>query len=127
MDDQRVWAFEESLWTADAEHYQRSIDDQCLMVLPTPPFVLTGQQAIDAVKSTPRWSEVEFSQQRISRPQVGLIVSAYEVHASKSSGESFEAYCTTTYRRLAHEDWRVVQHQQMVPPSDHLGSSHTAS
>ena len=33
-------AFEESLWTADATHYRESIDEQCLMVLPKPPFVM---------------------------------------------------------------------------------------
>ena len=27
MDDQRVWGIEESLWTADPQHYAESIDD----------------------------------------------------------------------------------------------------
>jgi hypothetical protein len=26
--------------------------------------------------------------------------------------ETYEAHCTSTYRRLSHEEWRVVQHQQ---------------
>ena len=54
MQDARVWEFEESLWTGNAEHYRDSIDPQCLMVLPEPPFVMAGQQAIDAVSDTPR-------------------------------------------------------------------------
>ena len=62
MDDDRVWSFEESLWTADTEHYSDSIDDECLMVLPTPPFVMSGAQAIEAVASTPRWSSVELTE-----------------------------------------------------------------
>ena len=49
MNDDRVWSFEESLWTGDAQHYHELIDDECLMVLPEPPYVLTGQQAIEAV------------------------------------------------------------------------------
>jgi hypothetical protein len=111
MDDERVWAFERDLWIGDPALYEQAIDAECLMVLPAPPFVVTGAQAIEAVKSTPRWSEVNFSDQGVARPQEGLVVAAYTVRVSKP-GESFQAHCTTTYRRLAHEDWRVVQHQQ---------------
>ena len=114
MDDDRVWAFEESLWTADSEHYREAIDDACLMVLPTPPFVQAGGQAIQAVIDTPRWSEVTLSEKHVSRPEEGLIVVAYRAHA-KRGDEGYEAHCTSTYRRLSHEQWRVVQHQQTPP------------
>ena len=40
MDDDRVWSFEKSLWTGDADHYRELVDAECLMVLPTPPFWL---------------------------------------------------------------------------------------
>ena len=115
MDDDRVWAFEESLWTADAEHYRKSIDDECLMVLPAPPFVFSGEQSIKAVSETPRWSRVELSERRVSRPQEGLIVVAYRARAEREGSGGYEAHCTSTYRRLEHEEWRVVQHQQTPP------------
>lgn len=116
MEDGRVWAFEESLWTGDAENHREKIDDECLMALPTKPFVFTGQQAIEAVSNTPRWSEVRFSDQQIARPQEGLIVIAYAAEARRD-GEVYQAYCTSTYRRLSHEEWRVVQHTQVLPPT----------
>lgn len=111
MDDDRVWNFEKSLWTADAEHYRASIDEQCLMVLPAPPYVVGGGQAVDAVAATPRWTEVAFEAQRVTRPEEGLIVVAYRVKASRGD-EHYDAHCTSTYRRRGHEDWQVVQHQQ---------------
>lgn len=115
MDDQRVWAFEESLWTATPEHYQESIDgDNYVLVVPTHPHVLSGQAAIEAVKSTPRWSKVAFSDQRVTRPQEGLICVAYKVEAEKEA-ERYTAYCSSVYRRLGHDDWKVVQHQQTPP------------
>ncbi|WP_260596808.1 nuclear transport factor 2 family protein [Sphingomonas endolithica] len=114
MDDDRVWAFEESLWTADAEHYRASIDAQCLMVLPNPPFVLSGDEAVAAVSATPRWSSVELTERRVARPEEGLIVVAYHVKAARDD-EAYEAHCTSTYRRRGHEDWQVVQHQQTPP------------
>lgn len=116
MDDARIWSFEESLWTGDADHYRESIDAEAVMVVPSHPFVLTGAEAAAAVSETPRWTEAVFTEQQVMRPQEGLIVIGYEVRASRSGGERYHAYCTTTYRRLAHEEWQVVQHQQTVPP-----------
>jgi hypothetical protein len=113
MDDERIRQFETALWVGGEEVYRRSIADECLMVLPEPPFVLSGEEAIAAVSRTPRWSEVELADLRIVRPHEGLIVIAYAVTASRG-GETFAANCTSTYVRIAHEDWRVVQHQQSV-------------
>ena len=114
MEDSRVWSFEKSLWTGDAEHYQHCVDECVVMVLPTPPFVFHGQAAIDAVKDTPRWDEVTFTDGSISRPQEGLITVAYKAEAARGE-EHYTAYCTSTYRWLSHENWRVVQHQQTPP------------
>lgn len=111
MDDERVWSFEESLWTGGADHYRELVDDACLMALPQPPHILGGDQAIAAVADTPRWSSAAFEDGRIARPQEGLIVIAYSVKATKGD-ETYEAHCTSTYRRLSHGVWRVVQHQQ---------------
>ena len=115
MDDDRIWTFEESLWTADPAHYRESIDDAYLLVVPSAPFVFSGQKAIDTVSSTPRWSKVDLSERHVSRPQEGMIVIAYKARAEREGHAPYEAYCTSTYRRLAHEQWRVVQHQQTPP------------
>ena len=115
MEDDRVWASEQGLWTGDAKHYRDMIDESCVMVVPEPPFVLEGSEAIDAVADTPRWSQVEISDGHIVRPQEGLIVVAYQAEASREGQQPYTAHCTTTYRRLAHDEWRVVQHQQTPP------------
>lgn len=111
MDDDRVWAFETSLWTGDAEHYRELIDEECAMVIPTAPFICQGADAIEAVAATPRWTDVKISEGHILRPQDGLIVIAYHARAERDESR-YEARCTSTYRRLGHDDWRVVQHQQ---------------
>lgn len=116
MDDDRIWRFEESLWTGDADRYRELIDDECVMVVPEKPFVFKAQAAIEAVADTPRWSSVSFSEQQVMRPQEGLITIAYKAEAKRDGGQGYVAYCTTTMRRLEHEVWRVVQHQQTLPP-----------
>jgi hypothetical protein len=115
MEDERIWSFEESLWVGDAEHYRTLIDEECLMVLPQPPFVMSGQQAVDAVSDTPRWSRVNLSERQVARPQEGLIIIAYKARAEREGVAPYEAHCTSTLRRLAHDEWRVVQHQQTPP------------
>jgi len=114
MEDARIWEFEESLWTEGRENYQAKIDDECLMVLPQPPFVYKSKDAVDAVSDTPRWERAELTERQVMRPQEGLIVIAYRAQASRGD-ESYEAHCTTTMRRLSHDEWRVVQHQQTPP------------
>lgn len=85
------------------------------MVLPAPPHVLAGREAIEAVSDTPRWTRVELTDRQVQRPQEGLIVIAYKAHAERDGIAPYTAFCTSTYRRLGHEDWRVVQHQQTPP------------
>jgi hypothetical protein len=114
MEDARIWEFEQSLWTEGRENYQAKVDDQVVMVLPQPPYVYTGQAAIDAVSGTPVWERAELSERQVMRPQEGLIVIAYRARASKGE-ETYEAHCTSTLRRIAHEEWTVVQHQQTPP------------
>ena len=115
MDDERIWGSEEGLWTGSPENYHATIDEQCLMVLPAKPFIVTGQQAADAVSSTPRWTKVALTDRQVARPQEGLIVIAYTARAEREGARAYEAHCTTVYRRLEHDKWRVVQHQQTPP------------
>lgn len=115
MDDGRVWTFEESLWKADAQHYRESIDGSCLMVVPAPPYVLVGMAAADAVADTPRWETTAFSDTQIARPQDGIIVIAYKIDATRGQ-ETYVAHCSSVYQRIAHEEWKVIQHQQTPLP-----------
>ncbi|RJE78567.1 DUF4440 domain-containing protein [Paracoccus sp. JM45] len=113
MDDNRVWNFEESLWQASEDRYHERIDPECVMALSHAPFLFHGEAAVRAVTGTPDWDEVEFLNRQISRPQEGLIVVGYEIRAKK--GETiFEAACTSVYRRIEPEEWRVVQHAQVA-------------
>lgn len=117
MEDARIWEFEESLWTGDAEHYRELIDDECTMVLPAEPHIMTGEQAIEAVANTPRWTNVDLSERSVMRPEEGLIVIGYHAEASNDDGEAYKAWCSSTLRRLSHDEWRVVQHSQSLAPT----------
>jgi hypothetical protein len=112
MDDEQIWAFEDSLWRADEAHYRASIDDACLMIVAAPPYVMTGEAAVEAVSQTRRWEKAAFSENRISRPGEGLIVIAYRLMAEKPGTEPYDARCTSTYLQGDNGNWTVIQHQQ---------------
>lgn len=116
VDDNSIWEFERSLWTGSAEHYRDSIADDCLMVIPKPPYVMSGVKAIEAVSDTPRWSKLDLDEQRIERVGDDIIVIAYKAEANRDGAEPYIAYCTSTYSRGAGGTWQVVQHQQTPPP-----------
>lgn len=112
MEDQRAWSLEESLWTGEPSLIPAVIDRECLMVIPTPPHILSADVAVGAMTDAPRFSQVRFGNAQISRPEKGLIVLAYTAHARRAGDEPYVAHCTSTWRRLRHQDWRLVQHQQ---------------
>ena len=111
MEDERIWTFEEELWLGGGDVYRERVSDDCLMALPAEPYLFGGKEATDAVEHTPRWDKVDFTETRVSRPQEGLIVIAYQVEAHNPD-KTYRALCTSTLRRLSHEKWDVVQHQQ---------------
>jgi hypothetical protein len=115
MDDFRIWGSEELLWTGSPQNYAATIDEECLMVLPTAPFIVAGRQPIDTVSQTPRWDSISLTDRRVSRPQEGLIVIAYWARAERPGEQTYEAHCTTVYRRIHHDRWHVIQHQQTPP------------
>lgn len=38
MDDNRLWSFEQSLWTEGSDNYREKVDREVVMILPRPPF-----------------------------------------------------------------------------------------
>ena len=113
MDDDRLWGFEQSPWIEGADNYREKVDPAVIMILPRPPFVFVGEDAVGAVADTPTWDRAELTDRSVSRPQEGLIVVGYRVRAAKDGDAGYEAWCTSTIRRIEHEVWRVVQHQQL--------------
>ena len=111
MNDDRIWEFERELWLGGGDVYRKNVAEDCVMALPAEPFLYDHGAATAAVEKTPRWDEVEFADTQVTRPEEGLIVIGYRAKA-KSGDRDYHALCTSVLRRLNHEDWVVVQHQQ---------------
>lgn len=111
MEDNRIWEFERELWLGGGDVYETRVAKDCIMALPAEPYLFDHGAATRAVEATPRWSEVDFADTRVSRPEEGLIIIGYRVRARRDD-KDYRALCTSTLQRLGHEEWVVVQHQQ---------------
>ncbi|MGB7405446.1 MAG: nuclear transport factor 2 family protein [Pacificimonas sp.] len=109
-----IWNIEQDLWTGDASTYRRFVADDCLMVLPEQPHLMTGKDAIDAVANTPRWEAADLDDRKEHALADGLVVIGYRAKA-KRDDERYTAWCTSVHHRT-QDGWRVVQHQQTVEP-----------
>jgi hypothetical protein len=116
MDDDRIIEFERTLWIGEGDVYRRCVAPDCLMIVPEEPFLLRGEEAVETVERTPRWSHVDLSGVEINRAQEGLIVIGYRVDAARSE-ERYAAFCTSTYQKQDSDAWKVIQHQQTVAPT----------
>jgi hypothetical protein len=112
VDDDRIWAFETSLWLGGADEYRGNISTHCLMALPAAPYLFDGASAVTAVVETPRWLSAELSDHHVSRIEDGLIVVSYHVIAEREDRAPYDAYCTSVYAKDQAGDWKVIQHQQ---------------
>src|SRR4028119_102124 len=104
---------EDARWRGGDEVYEKLVDENVVMSLPAEPFIFSRQQAKEGVKNTPVWEEVRFSEQKVTRPQEGLIVMGYHVEAKRGE-ETYRCYASSTMMRRAHDDWTVGETRQVA-------------
>jgi hypothetical protein len=105
-----AWARERRLWLEGAEAFEALVADACVMAF-APVGLLTGAAIRAAVAGAPRWAEVSFEEAALERPDADTLVLGYRARGRRPDAAPYQAYCTSTYRRLAG-GWRLVQHQQ---------------
>ncbi len=111
MTDDEAWRAERRFWTGGEDHYREALDPACVMVFPAPAGTIAGPAIAESLAGAPRWASVEMAERHIGRPATDLLVLAYKAHGVREGATSYEAYCTSTYRRDG-DRWRLVQHQQ---------------
>jgi hypothetical protein len=111
-DEEEIWRAEERLWLEGAGAYRLLLDPACLMAFGG--FgVLRGAAAVTAsLEGAPRWSAVTMTERAQARPAPDLAVLAYLAEGGRGSNPPHRALCTSTWRRAAGGDWRLVQHMQ---------------
>lgn len=110
MTNEDFWPLEEGLWTGEAARLAAALDPACLMVFPGI-GVLDAAAALAGLKGAPRWRTVAMTGRRLVRPADGLVALAYRARGQRAGAAPYEAWCSSTYRRVG-DRWLLVLHQQ---------------
>jgi hypothetical protein len=94
---------------AAADHYERRLADEVLVLLPGGLVIDERQQVIDSMRGAP-WDDFELTDERVLELGDQTAVMAYRATA-KRAGRDYEALFTSTYVRDDGE-WRLAVHQQ---------------
>jgi len=109
--DEEVWDFEERFWTAGENYYRDALSPHCVMAFPSPAGIMAGPSIVQSLSGAARWSSVKMDQRKIVRPNATTIVLGYRAVGRRDEGQTYEAFCTSSYCGSAN-GWKLVQHQQ---------------
>jgi uncharacterized protein DUF4440 len=105
-----LWQIEKEFWLGGADVYRQRLADEALMVFPG--MVLTKPQTVDAIAAGPRWTSVEFSDQRLMRLAQDGVALIYRASGSRDGDAApYSALVSSVYVRRNGE-WRLALHQQ---------------
>jgi Domain of unknown function (DUF4440) len=114
MSEETLWSLEQKFWTGDAALYESRLAPTALMVLPDPAGILDREQAIESIRTAPRWAAVEFDDRREIRPAAQVVVLAYIARARRARDQTdYHARCSSTYVDDQGR-WLLALHHQTV-------------
>jgi hypothetical protein len=112
LPDEAVWDLETRFWQGDEAFYDAWLAAQALMVFPDPTGILDRTAILASIRGTPRWTDVRFTQDRLTRPAAGVVVVAYRVEARREGHDAaYAAWVSSTYTR-SDGVWSLALHQQ---------------
>jgi hypothetical protein len=112
MTEQDLWRLEEGFWTGGEDFYERHLSADALMVLPEPAGIMDRGATLESIRSGGRWTDIAFSDQRITRPAEAIVVLVYSAKAARANTDTtYSAQCSSVYVSSTG-DWRLALHQQ---------------
>lgn len=102
---------EERFWTASAAAFEACVAQRAVFVLPSPAGVMSRREAIEGLRSAPRWNSVELRNVTVEQPADNLATIAYEAAARRGNKPLYRALVGSVYLRDG-DAWKLVFHQQ---------------
>ena len=104
-------AIEKGFWNGDADYYRRNLDDSCLVAFTEMAGTFDKEQIAGSIKGTDRWRDLRIDVQGVLDSIPDLAIITYRAHATRKSGEPYEALVTSGY--VARDGgWKMLLHQQ---------------
>lgn len=84
----------------------------CVMVLPDPVGILSGDALTRSLIAAPRWDSVVMDDRHCALVSETAVL-AYRANAKRAEAAPYRALCSSTYAKVEGA-WRIIQHQQMA-------------
>ena len=108
--EQDLLALEKQFWTAGADFYRRTVDDQCLLAFAE----MAGVMSRDAVAATitdDRWSDLTIETCGVLQAGGGVAILTYRARARRADGRPYAALVSSVYVER-DGGWKLAFHQQ---------------
>lgn len=105
-----LWDIERRLWLEGSEAYDQLMTPDCVMAF-GPTGILQGQEILESLRQSPRWSDVQMSDQLEARPADDIAILAYRAAALRDGAQPYVAFASSTYVCIDGY-WWIAQHQQ---------------
>jgi hypothetical protein len=110
-DRDELWALERDFWLAGADVFETRMAKECVMVFPWPVGILGHDGIVGGLRTAPRWTAVDLTQQRMAVPDAETVCLAYRADARRQGEDGYSALCGSTYVRRS-DGWKLAAHQQ---------------
>jgi hypothetical protein len=106
-----LWQIERGFWTGDDRFYEANLTEDALLAFAAPVGLLCKSQAIESVRSSPRWKRVEIDDRHAIFISDCTVLLAYRAQGwHDDDGEPYTARVVSSYARRRGR-WMLVFHQ----------------
>lgn len=104
-------ALEERFWSGNADFFQRSLDESCLIAFTRMTGVFSRGDVVKSPFNGNRWKDLDLKLKGVIEPVAGVAILTYRARATRETGEPYAALVSTAYVKR-DGGWKMTFHQQ---------------
>ena len=109
--EQDLMKLEKGFWTEGGDYYRDHVDDECMVAFEDMAGVHSNEEIAGMNPGAGNWLNVKMDEKGLLEVSDESAILTYEASATRKTGESYHALCSTGYAKRDGE-WKMVFHQQ---------------
>ena len=113
--EKELLELEKGFWTLGESYFRANADKECLVAFPGMAKAMSNADLAATAIDTNRWRDLTIDLKGIVEPGSDVVMLTYEAHATRASGEPYNALVSSGYVRRAN-GWKMMFHAQSPLP-----------